>query len=388
MWNGQYQLTAVSTNGVECERNGYDAFGRRVWTWDPSTGSGQVATNYFVYSGNQVIADVDATGGLRRAYVWGPGIDNLLAMTVYTGATVKTYFALTDHQGTVHALADETGAIVESYRFNAWGRVLGVYDSNNQQLNNSQLGNRYLFQGREYSWNTGLYNFRARWYDPITGRWLSNDPIGISGGLNQYVFCSNNPVNMTDPLGLWGVQFGGLKIGSGDLWMIFDQDAAMAYSRGGQGVVNAFTGGLFSEKYGLFYDKFNKQWKDLGYESNECNKDFKTCMTGGRVAEAALLAAGAVWGWQAAGGATMDIAVGPGTPFHVAYGSGGQWVHALGRIGAQQISSRFVQGFVAESWFQVTGIPIANSAATLATGGSATTCIGAAIRAFFHGWGL
>ena len=41
-----------------------------------------------------------------------------------------------------------------------------------------------------------------RWYDPITGRWLSNDPIGISGGLNQYVFCEDNPVNFTD---VWGL---------------------------------------------------------------------------------------------------------------------------------------------------------------------------------------
>lgn len=41
-----------------------------------------------------------------------------------------------------------------------------------------------------------------RWYDPVTARWLSNDPIGISGGLNQYVFCANNPVNARDPLGL------------------------------------------------------------------------------------------------------------------------------------------------------------------------------------------
>ena len=42
-----------------------------------------------------------------------------------------------------------------------------------------------------------------RWYEPVTGRWLSNDPIGISGGLNQYVFCANNPVNGRDPFGLY-----------------------------------------------------------------------------------------------------------------------------------------------------------------------------------------
>ena len=58
-----------------------------------------------------------------------------------------------------------------------------------------------LSQGREYSWVTGLYYFRARWYDPVTGRWLSPDPIGINGGLNQFVFCGNNPVNFVDPDG-------------------------------------------------------------------------------------------------------------------------------------------------------------------------------------------
>jgi len=65
------------------------------------------------------------------------------------------------------------------------------------------LGNRYLWQGREISWRTGLYYFRQRWMDPVVGRWLSNDPIGISGGLNQYVFCANGPVNHRDPSGLF-----------------------------------------------------------------------------------------------------------------------------------------------------------------------------------------
>ena len=70
------------------------------------------------------------------------------------------------------------------------------------QLTESAIGNRILWQGREYSWSTGLCYFRARWYDPINWRWLSNDPIGISGGLNQYVFCANNPVSSRDRFGL------------------------------------------------------------------------------------------------------------------------------------------------------------------------------------------
>ena len=186
------RYTAVSTNGVAAERNGFDALGRRVWNWDGTT------TNYFVYDGQQIIADVNATGGLVRSYVWGPGIDNLLAFTTYTGATAKTYFALTDHLGSVHALADETGTIVESYRFDAWGRVLGVYNGSGTPLTQSAVGNRFLWAGKEYSWRTGLYYNRSRVYDPITGRFLSKDPSGISGGMNEYLYCNGNPINFVD----------------------------------------------------------------------------------------------------------------------------------------------------------------------------------------------
>ena len=91
--------------------------------------------------------------------------------------------------------------MVESYRYDAWGRVDGIFDSEGAALSESALGNRYLWQGREYSWKAGLYYFRARWYDPVMGRWLCKDPIGISGGLNQYVFCLNSPVNYVDHTG-------------------------------------------------------------------------------------------------------------------------------------------------------------------------------------------
>jgi RHS repeat-associated protein len=201
-WNTRYQVTESRTNGIVVERHGYDALGRRAWTWDGT------ATNFFVYDGIHVLADVDRTGGVRRSYLWGPGIDNLLAMTIHDGpGAPRTVYPIKDHLGTVHAFADGNGALVERYEYDAWGRVLAVYDSSGQPsmvngLWSSSLGNRYLFQGREYSWSTGLYFFRARWYDPMTGRWLSNDPIGISGGLNQSVFCADDPVNFMDPDGL------------------------------------------------------------------------------------------------------------------------------------------------------------------------------------------
>ena len=117
----------------------------------------------------------------------------------------NTYYAIKDHQNTVIALVDETGSVVESYEYDAWGRTK-VFDAFGTELTASPYGNRYCFQGREIDWDTGLIYFRARWYNPETGRWLSKDPIGIAGGLNLYVFCGNNPVNFIDPLGLF--QFG------------------------------------------------------------------------------------------------------------------------------------------------------------------------------------
>jgi len=60
---------------------------------------------------------------------------------------------------------------------------------------------RYRFQGRECSAATGLANFRMRWYDAETGRWLSKDPIGLSGGLNLYAFCKGDSIDYRDDYG-------------------------------------------------------------------------------------------------------------------------------------------------------------------------------------------
>jgi RHS repeat-associated protein len=199
-WNGRYEVVALTTNGASAERAGYDATRRRVWSWDTSS-----STNWFVYDGPHVVAEVDGAGVLKRSYVYAPGIDDVLSMSVY-GATTNTYYYLKDHLGSVLALADASVGVVESYEYDAWGHTV-VFDGSGNPLAKSAVGNRYCWQGREISWATGLYYFRARWYDPVTGRWLSNDPIGISGGLNQYVFCGDEPVGCRDPEGLMQVHF-------------------------------------------------------------------------------------------------------------------------------------------------------------------------------------
>ena len=114
--------------------------------------------------------------------------------------------------------------IVENYHCDAFGNLMKMRDEDYQWMTESNYGNRFLFQGREYDYDTALYYFRARWYEPETGRWLSPDPIGFSGGLNLYAFCGNDPINYVDPSGLaivrnktpWPIVVsGGLGIGKG-----------------------------------------------------------------------------------------------------------------------------------------------------------------------------
>ena len=194
-WNSQYQLVSVSTNGVFAESYTYDALGRRVTT---TTLEG---TTRHVYDNNwQCIADIDEQGNVVASYVWGEGIDKLLAVTV--GGV--TYYALTDIQGTVWCYVDGNNNDVARWQYDAWGNVLSEYVSPSA-VALSKL--RHRFQGREWSAATGLINFRMRWYDAETGRWLSKDPMGLYGGLNLYAFCNNDAQNYVDPYAMSGIGF-------------------------------------------------------------------------------------------------------------------------------------------------------------------------------------
>ena len=196
-WNGQYQLVLVSTNGVFAEGYAYDALGRRVST------TTQEGTVRHVYDANwQVIADIDEQGNAIVSYTWGVGIDNLLAVKI-GGAT---YYPLTDIQGTVWGYIDSQNNVVARWQYDAWGNVVDEEIASDAAALASL---RYRFQDREWSAATGLVNFRMRWYDPETGRWLSKDPIGLSGGLNLYAFCEDNPICKCDPFGTIVFAIGG-----------------------------------------------------------------------------------------------------------------------------------------------------------------------------------
>ncbi|MCL5281599.1 MAG: hypothetical protein M1376_17005, partial [Planctomycetes bacterium] len=104
-----------------------------------------------------------------------------------------TYYYHFDGLGSVVGLTNASGNTVEVYEYDVYGRV-GATDANHP--------NRIMFTGREYDKETGLYYYRARYYNPQIGRFLQTDPVGYGAGMNLYRYCANNPLNLTDPSGL------------------------------------------------------------------------------------------------------------------------------------------------------------------------------------------
>jgi RHS repeat-associated protein len=98
-----------------------------------------------------------------------------------------------DHLGTPLQLLDENGKIYWSARYRVWGEILQYYATDVLQP--------LRFQGQYYDQETGLYYTRHRYFDPVTGRFVSQDPIGLLGGENQYQY-GPNPTGWIDPLGL------------------------------------------------------------------------------------------------------------------------------------------------------------------------------------------
>src|SRR5438876_1407818 len=157
----------------------YDPFGRRATKSIVGTGT------TFLYDGANPVQEV--IGGTNTANSLSGGVDEVFQRTDSAGA--RSF--LSDALSSSLALTDSTGTVQTSYTFEPFG---------NTSTSGSATTNSFAYTGRELD-SGNLYYYRARYYNPTLQRFISEDPVGLRGGLNLFRYVHNDPVNFKDPSG-------------------------------------------------------------------------------------------------------------------------------------------------------------------------------------------
>jgi len=199
-WDFENRLTSVTLPaGGGTVTFAYDPFGRRI---EKASSAG---TSIYAYDGDNLVEETNSSGAVVARYSQGLNIDEPLAM-LRSGATD---FYEVDGLGSVTSLTSTAGALAQTYAFGSFGK---------QTASSGSLTNPFQYTGREFDPETSLYYYRARYYDPSAGRFLSEDPIQFGGGPNFYVYVGNGPIGRIDPLGLdWLTNLSNFSAGAGSV---------------------------------------------------------------------------------------------------------------------------------------------------------------------------
>lgn len=139
----------------------------------------------FIFDRGNVITELDENDNLKTATVRGLGI------VAQIDAERNSYYYLNNYHGDVTAITDAGGSIVNSYRYDAFGNTVEA---------NEKIKNRFRYCGEQYDNVSNQYYLRARFYNPVVGRFTQED-VYRGDGLNLYAYVGNNPVNYSDPSG-------------------------------------------------------------------------------------------------------------------------------------------------------------------------------------------
>ncbi|HDM77711.1 MAG TPA: RHS repeat protein, partial [Deltaproteobacteria bacterium] len=188
-YNPEGELIRVEDGeGNVIARYYYDPFGRRLWKDVQNT------RTYYFYSNEGLVGEFDENGNLIRSYGYEP--DSAWSTDpVFMKVGNTYYWYINDHLGTPIKLIDSTGKVVWAAEYDSFGSAA---------VQTSQVTNNLRYAGQYYDSETGLHYNWFRYYDPSTGRYITLDPLRY--GLNLYSYALNNPIKVSDPIGLCAIK--------------------------------------------------------------------------------------------------------------------------------------------------------------------------------------
>lgn len=207
-WTPENQLSSVkiykSSQLIKTLNYTYDAIGRRiVRAVSDNVTPAKSYTRKYIYDGQAVLAIIDENNNFLSAYIHGEGVDNPIAMiTDYDkNGSADILSMISDHLGSIRYLVDSSQRVVEEINYSAYGETQ-IKRRGNQNV--SKAINGFYYTGREIEPETGEYYYRARYYDPYSAKFLSEDPLGLHGGDdNLYRYVNSAPLRVVDPEGLY-----------------------------------------------------------------------------------------------------------------------------------------------------------------------------------------
>jgi RHS repeat-associated protein len=174
-WNARNQVATLNSVSLQ-----YDGFGRRTKNLQNTS---------FLFDGANAVQEL--SGSTATANLISGGIDEIFTRADSSGA----YTPLKDALGSTIALVDASGNLATQYSYDPFG---------NTTFSGATNTNGFQYTGRENEGN-GLYFYRNRYYSPVLGRFVNEDPLGFAGsGPNFYAYVFDSPTNLVDPFGLEG----------------------------------------------------------------------------------------------------------------------------------------------------------------------------------------